>query len=180
MLRITVQPAEFYNEGTRKFVALEGLDLVLEHSLVSVSKWESKHEIPFLGTTAKTEEQVLDYINMMVLGNDHPENIAERFSDDNVKEVGAYIDAKMTATWFNEGRQKGGNREVITAEIIYYWMISLGIPFECQEWHLERLLTLIKVCSYKNAPKQKMSAKEAAAQQRALNAQRRAQFRTSG
>ena len=178
MLRLVLE-SEFFNEETQEFVTSEDFVLKLEHSLVSLSKWESLHEVPFLGSAKKTEEQTLDYIKMMVIGEEPPGEILSRLSNDHFTKISTYIDSKMSATWFNEKPSRGPS-EVITAEIIYYWMISLNIPFECQEWHLNRLLTLIKVCNHKNAPKKKMSKTEAAAQQRMLNEQRMKQYGTKG
>jgi hypothetical protein len=170
---------EFFNEETQEFVDSEDFAVEMEHSLISVATWESKWEIPFLGDSEKTEEQVLDYIRMMVIDPESLPELFTRLTDEKLTEINVYINAKMSATWFNEKKHRGPT-EVITAEIIYYWMISLGIPFECQHWHLNRLLTLIKVCNYKNAPKTKMGKAEAAAQQRMLNEQRRKQYGTKG
>lgn len=180
MLRLAIGKNEFFNEETSSFVSSEGTVLELEHSLVSLSKWESKYEKPFLGSEDKTGEQVLDYVRMMIIGDEPPPEVFSRITEDQVDQINVYINAKMSATWFNEKKKSTPNREVITAEIIYYWMISLGIPFECQDWHLNRLLTLIKVCNYKNAPSKPMSKSEAARQQRELNEQRRSQMGTKG
>jgi hypothetical protein len=180
MLRIVLQLSEGFNEETSEFVTSESLTLDLEHSLVSMSKWESKWEIPFLGSEEKTTEQTLDYIRSMILGEIPPEETFSRLSAKNVGEVNDYINAKMTATWFNERQPPRKSSEVVTSELIYYWMISLGIPFECQYWHLNRLLTLIRVCNLKNSTKKKMSRAEVAAQQRDLNMIRRAQTGSSG
>ncbi len=177
MLRLVLE-SEFFNEKTQEFITSEGFVLTMEHSLVSLSKWESVWEVPFLGN-AKTEEQILDYIKMMIIGEEPPEEILARLSNDHYTKINSYIGAEMSATRFNDKAVKGPS-EIITAEIIYYWMIHLGIPFECQNWHLNRLLTLIKVCNYKNAPKKKMSRSEAAAQQRMLNEQRMKQYGTKG
>jgi hypothetical protein len=179
VLTIEVSMSEFYNEKTNKFGG-EKCRLELEHSLVSLSKWESHFEIPFLSPKDKSTEQILWYIQAMILTPDFPPEVFQRFSKENLDEINNYINAKMTATWFTEPPNRRPSREVITSELIYYWMISMNIPFECQDWHLNRLLTLIKVCNLKNSPPKKMSKQEAAQQQRALNAQRKAQLGSRG
>ncbi len=179
MLRIIIPLAEGFDESSSSFVTTSGQAVDLEHSLVSISKWESKWEKPFLNGE-KTREQTLDYIRMMILGEIPPEEIFSRLTDENITDINNYINAKMTATWFTEQTQPKPGRDIITAELIYYWMISLSIPFECQHWHLNRLLTLIKVCNIKNAPKKNMTRGEAAARQRELNEQRRRQTGSRG
>jgi hypothetical protein len=179
VLQISIAIAEGFDEATSEFVASETVVLSLEHSLVSVSKWESKWEIPFLGSEDKDTEQTLDYIRMMNLGEDFPDSLFSKFSDENFKAIDKYINAKMTATWFRDQPQAPSS-EIVTAELIYYWMIALAIPFDCQEWHLNRLLTLVKVCNIKNAPKDKMSSAAIAKQNHDLNAQRRSAMGTKG
>ena len=179
MLQLKIMTVEGYNDETHEFVAAETIVLPLEHSLVSVSKWEQKWEVPFLGDKPKTDDQVLDYVRMMFSGTEFPEHLLVKFSAENYSQINDYINAKMSATWFREESQKDTG-EIVTSELIYYWMIALGIPFECQHWHLNRLLTLIKVCNIKNAPKKKLSRAEAIQQQRDLNAQRRRELGTKG
>lgn len=179
MLRLNIVTVEGFDEATSQFVETETVVLNLEHSLLSLSKWESKWEIPFLGTNTKTDEQVLDYVRAMFSGEEFPEEVFSKFTPGDFDRINVYINAKMSATFFNE-KQEAKSREIITAELIYYWMIALGIPFECQGWHLNRLLTLIKVCNIKNSPQKKMTRAEAGAQARELNEQRRKELGSKG
>lgn len=180
MLTITVPGIDLYDERNEVFTTAEGYVLELEHSLVSLSKWESIHEKPFLSSETKTNEEVFAYIKAMCLTSNIPPEVFHRISKQNIADINAYIDAKMTATWFNEIKETKKSREVITAELIYYWMISYNIPIEFQHWHLNRLFTLIKIFNVKNSPPKKMSAAEMAARNRELNAQRKAQMGTRG
>ena len=180
MLTITVPITEGYNEKTREFIPAEVFKLEMEHSLVSLSKWESKFEKPFFHTEDKTPEEILFYVKAMTLTPDVPDAIFRKLSEDNVNEIDAYFGAKMTATWFREDVNQKRSREIITAELIYYWMFSAGIDKACEHWNLNRLLTLIKVFSEKNKPQKKMSKAEIIRQNQSLNEQRRAQLGTSG
>jgi hypothetical protein len=180
MLIITVPGIEHFNEESQEFVTVDDVTLEMEHSLVSLSKWESKHEKPFLGKGDKTTEEVLDYVKLMTLTPNVPEEVFLKLSEENISDINSYIDAKMSATWFNEPPGAPRSRDVITAELIYYWMIEFNIPFECETWHLNRLFTLIRVCNIKQAKPKKMSRSEIAARNRELNAQRRAQLGTKG
>lgn len=184
MLEITVPRMEFFDNDLQEFIIYEEVTLELEHSLVSLSKWESKWEIPFLGDKEKTDGQTIDYIRCMTISPDVPPETYNHLTSEIVNKVNEYIASSQTATWFDEAKnQPKGNKETITAELIYYWMIALTIPFECQNWHLNRLLTLVKVCNIKNEPTKggrKMSRSEQAARNRALNEKRRAEMKTKG
>ena len=174
--------SEGFDHEKEEFVEPEFFFLALEHSLVSLSKWESFFEKPFLGKDKKTDEQLLWYVSAMIETKNPPAGILQELSQSHLLEIDEYIAAKMTATTFRETK-KGSNKETITAELIYYWMIALNIPFECQYWHLNRLLTLIEVCNLKNAPEKKLSKAEMLERQREmreLNAKRRAELGSKG
>lgn len=179
---IVVEP-EKWDEQSEEFIPEKTFTLSLEHSLVSLSKWESKWCKAFLSNSEKTAEETIDYIKCMTLTQNVKPEIYELLARDNaaIEKVNQYIEAPMTATYFNESKNgKGGSREIITAELIYYWMIALNIPFECQKWHLNRLLTLVRVCNIKNTPPKKMSRNEIMSRNSALNAARRNQLNTKG
>lgn len=180
MLIIVVPGVEMFDETTQEFVTRDDVTLELEHSLVSLSKWEQIYEKPFLGQGDKTNDEVLGYIKAMTLTPDVPEQVFLKLSEDNITKINEYIDAKMSATWFSEAPGAPQSRDVITSELVYYWMISFQIPFECENWHLNRLFTLIRVCNIKQAKPKKMSRAEIAARNRELNAQRRAQLGSKG
>jgi len=179
MLKIVIGAVEMFDEGSQRFVKEGGTEVRLEHSLVSLSKWESKFEKPFLGKDDKTAEEILAYIEAMVV-EEVPEGFLSKLSEEHITEINDYINAKMTATWFNDHGDAPAAKETITSELIYYWMISFQIPFECETWHLNRLFTLIRICNLKGAKPKKMSRSEVAKRNRELNAQRKARLGTSG
>jgi hypothetical protein len=180
MLRIVIGATENYDESQSEFVKDGGTVIDLEHSLLSLSKWESEYEQAFLGTTKKTGEEVIGYVRCMCLTPDIPPELFNQLSKENLEAVNAYIDAKMTATWFSEDPGAPKTREVITNELIYYWMTTFQIPFECEKWHLNRLFTLIRICNIKQSKPKKMSRAEMAARNRELNAKRKERFNTTG
>lgn len=179
MLIINVALAEDFNEETNEFKVSKTYKLRLEHSLVSLSKWESFYEKPFLNDTNKTSEETVFYIKCMSLDEETPPEVFENLSESDVSKINNYIASKNTATSFSE-EKSSASKEVVTSEIIYHWLIAFNIPFEVQHWHLNRLLTLIQVCNRKNAPQKKMSRSELLKRQRELNAARRAKYGTSG
>lgn len=185
MLKLSLGQIESLDESTNRFVLSDPVAVIeLEHSLVSLSKWESKWEKPFMGDNKKTDEQMLDYIRDMTLTPDVPEKHFALLGEREVKKISDYIHAKHTATWFTERPGAPAQaKETITAEIVYYWMIAHNIPVEFETWHLNRLLTLIRVCNEKNDQgknKKKTPRADLAAQRRALNAQRKAESGTAG
>lgn len=181
MLQITIPSIELWDERTQEFKYLDERTLQLEHSLVSISKWESKWCKPFLSKDGLTREETIDYIRCMTLTQNVDPDVYYRITNDIIRKVNSYIDQPMTATWFPKDKRGGSNGEVTTNEIIYYWMVSLNIPFDpCQKWHLNRLLTLIRVCENKNKPGRKMSGKDIRSQNAAINAARRKRLNTKG
>ena len=181
MLTIKISGREIYNPATQTFAQSKDTVLSLEHSLVSISKWESKWHKPFISKTDKTYEETIDYVKCMTITQNVDPNIYACLTKENLKEINEYIANPMTATWFNESKN-GGRRssEQITSELVYYWMVALQIPWEAQKWHLNRLLTLVRICNIKNQPSKKHSMKETMSRNAALNAARRKSLGTSG
>lgn len=181
MLELVIPDIELFDESKEEFVTIKGTTLQLEHSLISVSKWESKWYKAFLGKEDKTPDQIIDYIRCMTITKNVDPNIYKYLGNEQIEQVVKYIEEPMTATWFNETQTNaGGSREVVTSELIYYWMIAMQIPVDFQRWHLNRLLTLIRVCNIKNTPPKKMSKKEMMNQNKALNEQRKRALNTRG
>lgn len=179
MLKIIIPSAELYDEVNGEFIVLKEQHLQLEHSLVSISKWESKWEKPFFIKGHKTLAETIDYVRCMTLTQNVKPEVYAGLTTKNLDDIVEYIEAPMTATVFSDMR-KTINRETVTSEIIYYWMIALNIPFECQKWHLNRLITLINVCNIKNQPVKKMRQGEILSRNAALNAARKQRLNTKG
>lgn len=174
MLPITIQVSpDGWDEKNEVFVDAKTVDIQLEHSLVSISKWESKWHKPFLSKKEKTYDEIIDYIKCMTLTQNVKPEVYDCLSRENIEQINNYINDSQTATTFSNNKNQGGSREIVTSELIYYWMIQLNIPFECKKWHLNRLLTLIQVCNVKNAPPKKMSKKDLYRHHAAVNAARR-------
>ena len=180
MLRITIPATEVYDETTNEFINAKEVTLQLEHSLVSLSKWESKWCKSFFSKEEKSMEETVDYIKCMTITQNVPPETYNRLTQDHIEQISNYINAPMTATYFSDDRQGRSSRETITSELIYYWMIALNIPFKCEKWHLNRLLTLIRVCNIKNQPPKKMSRREIISRNAALNEVRRKQLNSKG
>ena len=180
MLQIVIPGQEFWDEQKQEFINTKEQVLQLEHSLISLSKWEAKWCKVFLSKQEKTQEETIDYIKCMTITPNVDPEVYNNLTRENIKEIEDYIAAPMTATYFSSDNAGKSSREQVTSELIYYWMIALNIPFECQKWHLNRLLTLIKVCNIKNQPPKKMSKREIMSRNAALNAARRQQLNTKG
>lgn len=179
MLRIEIKGTENWDEEKEEFVYEKGSVIALEHSLVSVSKWEARWHKPFLSKEEKTTDEIIDYVKCMTITQNVSDETYYRLSEKNFKEINNYIEDTMTATWF-AGTNQSHSREQITSELIYYWMIALNIPVEFQKWHLNRLLTLIRVCNIKNTPPKKMSRRQLLNRNAELNASRRSIMNSKG
>ena len=182
MLKIIVGEQDLFDEATSTFTTTgDGVELILEHSLVSVSKWESKFKKPFLAATEKSGEETMAYIEAMIVSPvDYPSDIVTKLVAADVAKINSYIESTESATTFPTTPETRGRSETITSELVYYWMVTFNSPFECETWHLNRLLTLIRICVIKNSKPKKMGKAEMAQQQRQLNAERRAKLNSSG
>jgi hypothetical protein len=180
MLKMLVLGDEYFDEETQTFETVGDFELKLEHSLISLSKWESKYQKPFLSADSKTSDEILDYIEAMILTTDYPKDLVKRLGQDNLDLINNYIESKESATTFGTMPERRGRGETITSELIYYWMVAFTIPFECETWHLNRLFALIRICNIKNSKPKKMGRNEIAQQNREINARRKAELGTSG
>lgn len=179
MIQLVIPDFEMFDERKSEFNTIKGQTIQVEHSLVSISKWESKWNKPFLNKESKTINETIDYIRCMCITQNVKPEIFNLITNEIINKVSEYIAADMSATWFNVEKNET-SKEIITSEIIYYWMITYNIPFECQKWHLNRLLTLIRVCSKKNEKPKKMSKSEIINRNRELNNKRRQQSNSKG
>lgn len=180
MLHIEIPEREYFNDETSQFINLKSAELDMEHSLISLSKWESRWHKPFLDNKGLTQDEMVDYFKCMTISSKKIDpSVYYTLPSNIIEQINNYIENPMTATWFSD-ENNSPSREIITSEIIYYWMIKLNIPFECEKWHLNRLLTLIRVCSVKDAPKKKMSQAEILERNRRLNEERKNKMNTAG
>lgn len=180
MLRIIIDGDESFNDSTQTFETVNDVVVELEHSLVSLSKWEAKHLKPFLSPGTKTADEIFDYLKTMVVTPNLDLDVLYRCSQKNLDEIQEYIDSSQSATTFGAMPEHRGPGEVITSELIYYWIVSFNIPFECETWHLNRLFALIRICNIKNSKSKKMPRHEIAQRNRDLNAKRKAELGTTG
>ena len=183
MLQLEIGSGEFFNEATQEFVTVKPQKLLLEHSLLSLSKWEAKWKKPFFTKDAKTPEEYLDYIRCMTINSNVDPLAYDSITAKHMKMIMEYIDDPHTATTFSNRTPKKKSRRsrIITSELIYYWMFANGIPKECEKWHLNRLMTLIRIFSVENDPDAKKMSRSAIYQQnRELNEARKAKYHTSG
>lgn len=180
MLEITITGREFWDSSKEEFVYFEGISLRLEHSLISVSKWEAKYKRSFIADGPNTANEIIDYVKFMSLDKIKDERSLSLLTENDFEKILAYINDSMTATKItnNAPSKKGGHK--LTSEEIYYYMTALNIPFSCEKWHLNRLLTLIDIASLKNAPPKKMGKGDILRQNAALNAARRAKAHSHG
>lgn len=179
MLEIELPGGELYDEANNEFIELDSKKIQLEHSLISISKWESKWKKPFFEKGNLTSESFLDYILCMCMTKNVTLRDLSSLTKESLDRISEYMNEQRTATWFRDSR--GSNHEIVTSEVLYYQMFSLGIPIECEKWHISRLLTLIRVFAAKNPnTKQKMGRRDIMAQNHALNEARKKKYKTKG
>jgi hypothetical protein len=180
MLKIIVEKMELFDDETQRFHTLEGFELELEHSLLSLSKWESKHQKPFLSSKQLTNDELVDYVMCMIQTPGITKAQVDSASNDIFSAVNDYINSPQSATTFGEMPKPKGPGETITSELIYYWMTAFNIPWEAQTWHLNRLFSLIRIANIKNSPPKKMSRNQLAQRNLELNEKRKAELGTKG
>lgn len=178
MHTITIKGIDFWDEVTEEFISVKTQTITIEHSLVSISKWEQKWHKPYLGSEVKTRAESIDYVRCMTITQHVDPLLYECITPKQMEEINAYISDPMTATWFDDSVNKQRSHDIVTNEVIYGWMSALQIPYDpCQKWHFNRLMTLIRVVNENNQPEKKMSQRDALELQRKLNAKRRAQYK---
>ena len=180
MLTLIIPGDEYFNETEQTFETVGDVELILEHSLLSLSKWESQVKKPFLSRVEKSPDEIRLYMEAMIISPNPPKDVVKRFTKSNMEAINAYIDSSESATTFGVMPETKGRGETITSELIYYWMVAFNIPFECENWHLNRLFSLIRICNIKNQKPKKVSRHELLARQRALNEKRKAELHTKG
>jgi hypothetical protein len=180
VLQLTFKGTELFNDETQTFSEFGGFVLELEHSLVSLSKWESKFQKAFLAKGEKTLAEIYGYIEAMVVTENYPPEIFEQMTQEHLNQINEYIESSQSATTFGPIQNQRGRSETVTSELIYYWMTAFNIPFTCETWNLNRLFTLIRICNIKQTKQKKIPRSEVAARNRELNAQRKAQLGTRG
>jgi hypothetical protein len=181
MLTITIPSVEYFDEEKEEFGEIKEQKITLEHSLKSISKWESKWHKPFLSNDAKTAEEALDYIKCMTLTQNVKDEVYNLIPESEIERITEYIEDPMTATTVrHDPSERKHGKQIVTSEVIYYDMVALNIPFECERWHLNRLLMLIEVCAEKNKPPKKMSKRDIMNRNKSLNAARRKKLHSNG
>ena len=180
MIEIYVPERELYDEVNEVFITTKPCILQLEHSLLSVSRWESKWRKSFFANEEKTRAESLDYIRCMTINRNVDSYVYQLLSNKDLDRISEYIDASLTATTFHRYKKAPPNRQIITSELIYSWMVTYNIPFECQKWHLSRLMTLIEILNIQNSPQKKMGKNEILRSNAELNRARRAKLHSKG
>lgn len=188
VLKLDIPKGEWWDDENERFVMTNPCVLNMEHSLISIYRWESKYKRAFLNEKdQKTKDELIDYFRMMTISKPASDKVYELISENAelISKISEYLEDTMTATTFainDAGDSYNPKKTIITAEIIYYWMVTFSIPFECEKWHLNKLFTLIRVCAIKNQPpnQNKMPKSELYARNRELNAKRKAEFNTRG
>ena len=181
MLELTVE-GELYDESENEFITVGPRTVRFEHSLLSVSKWEQIYKKPFLADNDKSDEEIYHYFELMVVDANVPTNFISRLSNENIEEINELITDSATATWFSNNKITRPSTQTYTSELIYYWVFSLGISIEVELWHINRLLTLIRIYEAQNDKQSSTNKKTVPnmADRRALNEQRRRQYNTKG
>ena len=179
MLELHIPAREAFDDSTQTFINTNPATIRLEHSLVAIAKWESRWKKPFLSRSEKTIEETLDYIRCMTISQNVDPNLYYVLTNSEIAQINEYIEDEKTATTFSNNTPRS-SRQVVTSELIYYWMAAYGLSMECQKWHLSRLLTLIRIASIENSPKKKMSKRAIMSQNKSLNAARRKALGSKG